>query len=203
MMMRMAKMFCMGVVFTGLLSSCSTTQKITNSARTATEQLLISEAVTRSLPKQSDSPLPIPQGNNVLLDITGISADKVIVQDAVVRWLGQHGYTVQDASENTTYRINIVVSSVGTELADTFVGIPPVHGSLVPISLPELAFYKADYQTGYVNFHLDIFEFPSGRYIGSSLPFVANTFYNVYTVLFLFTFKRTDLISPPRIGSFH
>ena len=156
----------------------------------------------RSLPKQSDLPLPIPQGSNVKLDIAGISADKDIVRDAVVRWLGQHGYTVQDGSNNTTHRINIVVGSVGTELANTFFGIPPVQGSLIPISLPELSFYKAEYQTGYVNFHLDIFELPSGQYIGSSLPFVADTFYNAYTVLFLFSFKKTDLVSPPKMGTY-
>ena len=202
MMMKAMKAICLGVVCTGLLTACSTTQKITNSARSATEQLLISEAVMRSLPKQSDSPLPIPQGSNVKLDIAGISADKDIVRDAVVRWLGQHGYTVQDGLDNTTHRINIVVGSVGTELANTFFGIPPVQGSLIPISLPELSFYKAEYQTGYVNFHLDIFELPSGQYIGSSLPFVANTFYNAYTVLFLFSFKKTDLVSPPKMGTY-
>lgn len=202
MITKIAKILCSIVVLASLLSACSTTQKITHASRTATEQLLISEAVVRSLPKQTESPLPIPPGSNVKLDISSISGDKDIVREAVVRWLGQHGYTVRDAAENTAYRINIIIGSLGTEQGIIFFGIPPVQGSLIPISLPELSLYKAEYQTGYVNFHLDIFEWPSGRFVGSSLPFIADTFYNAYTVLFLFTYKRTDLKSPPRLGTF-
>ena len=196
-MKKMVKALCLGVALVGLLSACSTTQKITNSLRTATEQLLISEAAIRSLPKQPASSLPIPQGATVKLDVSGISADKDILRGIITGWLGQQGYTAQEGTENATYRINVVVNSLGTELGNTFFGIPPIQGSLIPISLPELAFYKAEYQTGYASYHFDIFELPSGRFVGSSSPFLADTFYNAYTVLFLFTFKRTDLVSPP------
>lgn len=197
MMKRTVKALCLSVLLAGLLSACSTTQKVTNSARTATEQLLISEAVIRSLSKNLDSPLPIPQSATVKVDISGISADKDIMRSIISRWLGQQGYVAQEGAENATHRINIVVNSLGTELGNTFFGIPPVQGSLIPISLPELSFYKAEYQTGYASFHLDIYELPSGRFIGTSTPFLADAFYNAYTVLFLFTFERTDLISPP------
>ncbi|MCO6428335.1 hypothetical protein [Nitrosomonas communis] len=197
MMRKIVKVVCLGAALAGLLSACSATQKITNSVRTATEQLLISEAAKRSLSKQPELALPIPQGANVKLDITGISADKDFLRGVVAGWLGQHGYAVQEGAENATYRINIVVKALGTELGTTFFGIPPVQGSLIPISLPELALYKAEYQTGYSSFYLDIFELPSNRLIGSTTPFLADAFYNAYTVLFLFTFKRSDLVSPP------
>lgn len=185
-----------------LLSACSTTQKVTHSARTATEQLLISEAVARSLPKQIDLPFPIPRGAVVKLDVTGLTLDKDMAKGVIAGWLGMLGYTTQDGPENATHRINIVVDSLGTETGGTFFGIPPVQASLIPISLPELAFFKAEYQSGYARFHLDVFEMPSGRFVGSSSPFIADTFYNGYTVLFLFNFKRTDLTSPPQIGVF-
>lgn len=200
MLKRIVKILCLSVALVWLLSACSSTQKITNSARTATEQLLITEAVMRSLPKQPDSPLPIPKSAIIKLDLTGISADKDIVQGIILRWLGQYGYTVQD--EKATYRINIIVEALGTELGTTFFGIPPIQASLIPISLPELSLYKADNQTGYARFHLDIFELPSGRFIASSSSFLADTFYNAYTVLFLFTFNKTDLTFPPQLGIF-
>lgn len=200
MLKRIVKILCLSVALVWLLSACSSTQKITNSARTATEQLLITEAVMRSLPKQPDSPLPIPKSAIIKLDLTGISADKDIVRGIILRWLGQYGYTVQD--EKATYRINIIVEALGTELGTTFFGIPPIQASLIPISLPELSLYKADNQTGYARFHLDIFELPSGRFIASSSSFLADTFYNAYTVLFLFTFNKTDLTFPPQLGIF-
>lgn len=198
-MKKIVKVVCLTAVLMGLLSACSTTQKITNSLRTATEQLLISEAVKRSLPKQSELTLPIPQGAIVKLDITGIGVDKDFLRGVIAGWLGQHGYAVQEGAENAAYRINIVVKALGTELGTAFFGIPSVQGSLIPISLPELALYKAEYQTGYSSFYLDIFELPSNRLIGSTTPFLADAFYNAYTVLFLVSFKRTDLVSPPTL----
>lgn len=198
MIKKMIKVFCLSVALAGLLSACSTTHKITNSARTATEQLLITEAVMRSLPKDRDLPFPVPRGSAIKLDVVGLTPDKDIVKGVVTGWLGLHGYVVQD--ENARYRINIIINSLGTELATTFFGIPPIQASLIPISLPELSLYKAENQSGYARFHFDIFELPSGQFIASSSPFLADTFYNAYTLLLLFTFNKTDLISPPQAG---
>jgi len=190
---------CLSLVLAGFLTGCSTTQKITSSARTATEQLLISEAVMRSV-ATSDFSLPIPQGSVIKLDMFGISGDKDLVKGVVAGWLGQQGYIAQDKS--ATYRINVVVDSLGTEYSNTFFGVPPIAATLIPIALPKLSFYEADSQTGYARFHLDIFEMPSGRFVGTTAPFIADTHFNMHTVLFLFKFKRTDLTSPPSTGSF-
>ncbi|PXW91233.1 hypothetical protein C8R34_101142 [Nitrosomonas sp. Nm84] len=200
MIKKIVKAFCLSVALAGLLSACSSTQKVTNSARTATEQLLITEAAMRSLPKQRDLPFPIPRGATVKLDVTGVSGDKDVMKGIVGGWLGLNGYNVQD--ENASHRVNIIVNSLGTELSTTFFGLPPISASLIPIALPELAFYKSENQSGYARFHFDIFELPSGRFLASSSPFVAGTFYNAYTVLFLFTFNKTDLASPPQVGKF-
>ena len=199
-MKRIVKALFLSLTVAVLFSACSSTQKITNSARTATEQLLITEAVMRSLPKQPDLPFPIPRGSAIKLDIAGISADKDVVKGIVAGWLGLHGYAVQD--ENASHRINIVVNSLGTELASKFFGIPPIQASLLPISLPELSLFKAENQVGYARFHFDIFELPSNRFIASSSPFLGDTFYNAYTVLLLFSFNKTDLISPPEVNTF-
>ncbi len=188
----------LSMIFGGLLSACSSTQKITNSARTATEQLLITEAVSRSLPLQRDISFPIPRGATVKLDVAGLTADKDIVKAIVAGWLGLHGYIVQD--DNASHRISIVVDSLGTELSTTFFGMPPIQASLIPVSVPELSLFKAENQSGYARFHFDTFELPSGRFLATSSPFLANTFYNAYTVLLLFTFSKTDLNSPPQVG---
>lgn len=192
----------LSILLMGLLSACSTTQKVTNSARTATEQLLLSEAISRGLSKQIDSPPPIPKGAIIKLDVTGLTPDKDMAKGVVAAWLGLLGYTVQDGVEKATHRINVVVDSLGSETGNTFFGIPPIQGSLIPISLPELALFKADLQSGYARFHLDVFEMPSGRFITSSAPFIADTYYNAYTVLFLISFNKTDLNSPPKVSIF-
>jgi hypothetical protein len=117
------------------------------------------------------------------------------------RWLGQHGYLIQDDKENATHRVNVIVESLGMEYADTLVGMPPIQGGFIPIATPELALYKAQYQTGYVKFHFDIFELPSGRFVQSTPSFLAEKFYNDYTLLFLFSYVKTDLMAPPQLGT--
>ena len=190
----------MGVAFLILISACSSTQKITHSPRTAIEQLLHSEAVSKSLSSQAEVDLSIPSGAKVTVTTAGLSADTAFVGDVVSAWLGSRGFLLENP-ENAEYRIHAVVNSLGTEFDETFFGIPPVSGSFIPISIPELAFYKSQNQTGYSNFTLNIFEQSSGRLIHSSPPYLAETFYNDYTVFLLFTFNRTDLRHPPNSKS--
>lgn len=197
---RMISNLCLSIALVGFITGCTATQKITSSTRTATEQLLISEAIARSLSKQPNATLPIPKASVIKLEIAGISADKDLVKSAVASWLGQNGYIAQD--DNATYRMNIVVDSLGSEQANSFFGIPPITATLIPISLPKLSLYEADYQTGYSRFHFDIFEAPSGRFIGTTPSFIADTHFNAHTILFLFKFKQTDLVSPPPVGTY-
>ena len=198
----------------GILSACSTVHKPTSSARSAVEQLLISEAVTKSLPEQLENSLPIPQDANIVLDISGVSEDKDIVRQVMAGWLGKQGYHVMTGwfgnegyhvrgdIDLATHRVNVILESLGTEFGETFIGLPPIQSVVIPFATPELAFYKAQYQTGFVKLYFDIFELPSNRFISSTSPFFAETHYNDFTVLFLFTFKKTDLISPPHLGAF-
>ncbi len=188
------------VVFMLFLSACSTTQKVTSSARTPIEQLLHSEAIARSLAKQNDVQLHIPAGAKVALSTVGLSADNPFAGEMIGSWLGRQGYIV-DNSENAQYKIHVIVSALGTEFGETFFGIPPVSASLIPISLPELSIYKSQNQVGYTNFRMDIYELPSGRFLHSTAPYTAEAYFNDYTFLFMFKFSRTDLINPPQFRS--
>ncbi|MBX3616197.1 hypothetical protein [Nitrosomonas sp.] len=194
---KILKMLFSCIAIATFLSACTTTQKITQSARSATEQLLITESVLRSLPKDRDLSFPMPRASKVKLDVTGVSADKDIVKGIVAGWLGMHGY--MPVEEGASYRINIIVNSLGTELATTFFGIPPISSTFFPLSLPELAIYKSESQLGYSKFHFDIFETASGQFLASSSPFLAGAFYNKYTLFFMFTFDKSNLASPPEI----
>jgi hypothetical protein len=184
------------------LASCSTMHNATQSQKAAIEQLLISEAVLRSLPHDASDIMAIPQGARVAIDTSGITADQILLQKVLAGWLGQQGYAVQKSEDKADYRITAIVGSLGTEMGNSFFGMPPVTSQLIPFSLPELALYKAQYQTGYAKFHMDIFELPAGTLVQSTPPFLAQTYFNNHTVLLFFTINSTDLESPPRLGSF-
>jgi len=189
-----------GTIVLIMFAGCSTTQNTTQSPRTAIEQLLHSEAISRSLIRQNEDGLPIPEGAKVAVTTVGLSADNAFVGDVVGVWLGKQGYLLE-SQENAQYRIHVIVNSLGTEFDETFFGVPPVSGTLLPISVPEIAFYKSQNQTGYTNFDLNVFELPSGRFVYSSLPYIAETFYNDYIVLLMFGFNKTNLDQPPKSES--
>lgn len=207
-MTRTLKTLALGAVSLGLMTSCSTMHEATRSQRTPIEQLLISEAVLRSLPSAADGRLPIPPGSSVILDTSGISiaagisSDQTLLQKILTGWLGRQGYSVQKNEEKATHRINVIVQALGTELGNSFFGMPPVRSQLIPFSLPELAIYKAEYQTGYVKFYMDVFELSSGAFVQSTPAFLAETYYNGHTVLLMFSFTSTDLDFPPQLGSY-
>lgn len=205
-MIKLFKNLALAAAWIGLATGCSGTQKITQSQRTAVEQLLISEAVLRSLPSKPERVLAIPPGSNVVLDTSGISvasgisSDQILLRRVLSGWLAHQGYFVQKNDEKAKYRISAIVGALGTELSISFVGMPPARSEIVPIAFPELALYKAQYQTGYVKFYMDVFELPSGAFVQSTPSFLGETYYNDYTVLLLFSFTSTDIESPPQVG---
>ena len=183
-----------------LVAGCSTTQRNTQSSRTAVEQLLLSEAVKRSFPNDPGEFLPIPRGGSVAINTVGMTPDQAFLQQVLTGWLGQQGYLVQKDGKDATHRVDVVVEALGTELSGTFMGMPPVQSQFIPFSLPELALYKSQYQTGYAKFHLNVFGLPAGNFLGSTPAFLADAYYNDYTVLFVLSHILTDLPSVPELG---
>lgn len=186
-----------------LAAGCTTTQRNTQSSRTAVEQLLLSEAVKRSFPSDPGELLPIPRGAGVAINTVGMTADQAFLQQVLAGWLGQQGYLVQKDGKDATHRVDVVVEALGTELSGTFMGMPPIQSQFIPFALPELALYKSQHQTGYAKFHLNVFGLPAGNFLGSTSAFLADAYYNDYTFLFVLSHTFTDLPSVPEMGSFN
>ena len=54
---------------------------------------------------------------------------------------GELGFRVRTRREDTRYVVRVLVQALGTEQRETFFGMPPVQGGLLPISLPQLTLY--------------------------------------------------------------
>lgn len=199
---RMARAATLATATLLFAAGCSTTQRNTQSPRTAVEQLLLSEAVKRSLPRDSSGVLPIPRGAGVAISTAGMTPDQAFLQQVVAGWLGQQGYRVQKDGKDATHRVDVIVEALGTELSGTFMGMPPVQSQFIPFSLPELSLYKTQHQTGYAKFHMNIFDV-AGNFMGSTSAFLADAYYNDYTVLFVVSHTSTDLPTVPEMGSFN
>jgi hypothetical protein len=134
-----------------LLSGCGTT-RWTDSTRTATEQLLISDAIDRSV---SRIDFHVLAGQNVYLDTSFMST--VVDKDYLISSLHQHmlasGCTMKDKKEDADFVVEARAGAVGTDRHDLLFGMPSVNlpwtpATGTPASIPEIALAKRTDQKG-------------------------------------------------------
>lgn len=136
----------------GAASGCGTT-RTSNTARTATEQLLISDAVDRTVQQIN---FKVLAGEAVYFDTAQMN--EVVDKGYVISCMRQHllacGCIMKDKKEDATFIIEPRVGVVGTDNNDLMFGIPAFSvpqvatGSVLPSSVPEIAFAKRRDQMG-------------------------------------------------------
>lgn len=196
------------------MTGCSLEQEISRTPRTAVEQVLLTQAVERALVNLT---LDLPEGVNVEVDATSLDTDRprlrmtdsdlgalnspsrdiLYIRDAVASVLGRHGFRVRARDVKAPYLVRVMAESFGTMQGMTFFGMPPVQSVLIPFALPELTLYKEIKQTGYARLRLDVYDYRTGEFLGSTATLVGRSFYDQYTVLFFVTWQVTDIIAPP------
>ncbi len=181
-------------ITTLLLSGCSSTREVTKSPRGAIEQLLLTQSLERTFDDFAVSGL---KGASVVVEAEGLAPDVGIVKAMLREELGRQGLQVREQKEQAQYVVKLTVHSIGTEQAETLVGMPPTSGGFLPIALPELALYKVYRQKGYARYSLGVFELATGKMV-LAMPWRAGSaYYNYFTVFFFFSFPATDLVLPP------
>jgi hypothetical protein len=159
-------------VLTGLLAGCGTT-KWSDSPRTATEQLLVSDAIDRAISQIDFSSLA---DQKVYLDTRFIIT--ALDQNYVISTLRQHmlasGCIVMDKAEEATYVVEVRTGSVGTNRQDLLFGVPsttlPTVG-LLPTgaaTIPEIALVKRTNQQGVCKIAVFAYDRMSGRPVWQS-----------------------------------
>jgi hypothetical protein len=192
------------LVVVGLLGSiagCALPREVTKTPRSAIEQLLLSQAVSRSLLEIS-IPLPLPtplfmEVSGLQSGIVGPSWDLIFIKDLVAARMGSMGYPVVKTEQDAAYIVRVVVEAFGTNQSSSFFGLPPIQSVIVPFSLPQLTLYQNLSQDGYVRYSLDVIERASGRLFYSTPWYHRTTFHDQYTFLFFITFRLTDLTAAP------
>ena len=184
-------------------AACSVGHKATHTPRAAIEQLLLNEAAERSVHYPGAPQLPIPEGAQVVLDVTGLTNDRDTLRRIVAGWLGKQGFIVRDNKEKADYRLEIMTQALGTEYDYTFIGMPSLQSVFIPFALPELALYSAKRQTGYARFYLNVVNTETDKFVATTPVYLGETYHNNYTVMFIFSFRSTNLILPPEAGDIH
>jgi hypothetical protein len=154
------------------LAGCGTTRS-TDSLRTATEQLLISDAIDRAVQTIDFNPL---RGQTVYLDESKLS--DVVDKNYLVSTLRQHllasGSTLKDKREEADFIVEARAGAVGTDRNDLLFGIPatnvpqivPFQG--VPAAIPEVPLAKRRDQRGVAKISMFAYHRESGQRVWQS-----------------------------------
>ncbi|MHC4260854.1 MAG: DUF6655 family protein [Planctomycetota bacterium] len=143
-----------------LLGGCAT-RSMSNTPRTAIEQLLLSAAVDAAVQKFV---LREVAGKKVHIDFANLSAyDAEYIKVAVRARFAELGATLLDKPDEAEYVAEVASGGLGNEYKSFLIGIPslPVPGS--PVPLPEVALYKKVEQTGIMK--LLIFVHANGNFV--------------------------------------
>lgn len=203
-----------------MITGCSIEQELSRTPRTAVEQVLLTQAIERALVNMT---IQLPDGVNVEVDATGLESDRsrlrmtgsdlgmtnnlgtmntpsreiLYIRDTVAAELGRRGYRVRDRGKESPYLIRAMAESFGTMQGVSFFGMPAVQSVLIPFALPELILYRHVKQSAYARLHLDVYDYRTGEFLGSTAKLVGRSYYDQYTVLFFITWKLTDITAPP------
>ena len=170
------------------LAACSgcVTRTMTNTPRTALEQLLLSGAVDAALAKFQ---LPRLAGQKVFIHFADLkSVDAEYVKVATRAHFAKLGAVLVDKSDAADLTAEVASGGLGTEFKTGALGIPPIPMPGSPVAFPELPIFKQVEQTGI--FKLLIFVHRGGKFVASGL-FYAKCDRSESFLLF-FRFVTTD-----------
>ena len=142
------------------LAGCAT-RTVSNTPRTAIEQMLLSTAVDAALKKFE---LPQVKGKKVYIDLTNLSGDGAEYMKVAVRGrFAEIGATLTGTPDEAEFIAEVASGCLGTEFKSFIIGIPsiPVPGS--PTPLPEVSLFRTVEQTGIMKFL--IFVHANGRFV--------------------------------------
>jgi hypothetical protein len=151
---------------------CGTT-KWSDSPRTATEQLLVSDSVDRAVSEIDFSPLA---GRDVYLDTRYIVT--ALDQNYVISTLRQHmlatGCIIHDKAEDADYVVEVRSGALGTNRQDVLLGVPATNlptGGMLPVgsaAIPEIALMKRTNQQAVCKLAVFAYDRVSGQPVWQS-----------------------------------
>jgi hypothetical protein len=160
-----------GLFLAACLVGCGTL-RLTDTTRSATEMLLISQSADQAVALMDFTPLA---GKTVFLDGSGIDKDlldKGYVMSLVRERMLANGALLQDEKTRAEYVVDLRIGALGTDRHSLLVGTPAVQIPSVvpglPTNLPEIAIVKKDDQRGVAKIAVFAYNRITGRALWQS-----------------------------------
>jgi len=142
---------------------CSATRS-SNTARTATEQVLLSAAIDRSLSNVSFEPL---RSQKVFIDDKYLdSVDKGYLLGTLRHRALAAGAVLAPSADESDIVIEVRSGGVGTDTEESFIGIPSVGVPGMAISIPDIKLVQRNTQHGTAKIGLVAYDPKTGAAVG-------------------------------------
>ena len=168
-----------------LLTGCATSTH-SNTARTAKEQLLISNAVDQALDSVDFSSF---YGQKVFFEEKYLDGtDKAYVNGSVRHRLLANGATLASSADDAEVILEARSGGIGTDMTETFYGVPEV---VVPgmLTIPELKAATRNSQKGTAKLAFVAYDAKTKHVLGSGGTSLAVSDYNDWSLLGIGPFK--------------
>ena len=172
-------------------SGCVYARNLTDTARSATEQLLLTESVERAVDALE---LPAVAGRKVALEIESLAPEDAKYLEAVTLIRLQNAGARMVPADEAELVLKMRAGALGTVSRQLLFGIPPVPVPNSITTVPGLPIYTVSKQRGYTKLRLVTYD-DTGRLVAESGPVMRRASFEVYS-LFLFTWYRNDIYPP-------
>ncbi len=181
------------LVLASLLTACHAI-RVTEPARTATEQLLLSTATDHAI---KDIDLAAVKGKRVFFDKSYFkSYDDGYALGSIRELLATNGALLVPERQGSELVVEARSGALGIDSRDSLLGLPelampiPLAGQ---VQTPELALYKAQHADSVARFALLAYETDSGAFVDATGPMVGKSKFHHYKVLGFINWRVTDI----------
>lgn len=153
----------LSILVAAAATGCGTTSW-SDTKRTATEQLLVSDAIERAIMKIDMSPLA---GHRVFLDTTALNAvdDKDYLTSTVRQHVLGSGGVLAEKREDAEIVVEARAGAIGTDRTSVLIGIPATSVEFAGsgTSIPEMALFKRSDQRAVAKINLFAYRRGTGQ----------------------------------------
>ena len=170
-----------------LVSGCATS-RTSDTARTATEQMLISSAVDKALTNVDFATL---EGKKVYVDEKYLDAvDKGYLVGSIRHKLLVSGAAISPSAADADVILETRSAGIGTDSEDSFVGLPGLAVPGLPIEMPELRIINHNTQFGTAKLGFVAYDAKTGQALGAGGETLARSNNDKWFVLGVGPFRR-------------
>jgi hypothetical protein len=184
------------------LSACATPTE-THPFRTATEQLLVTQAAEAAAKRLV---VPMKPGERVFLDTVNFSGEgSAYAASAIRESLVRQGAVLANDRNNSDLVVEVRLGALSIDQMNRLLGMPsltlPISTSLTTATIPELSLYSRRDRTGVAEFAAFAYETRTGRLVGTPVHFAGETRLRSHKLMMVLSWGEQEMRPEPQGGA--